>query len=460
MFVDDDGKLQMAMIQILWLYTHNDLRDDSHSPFYANKELVISLNKVLQNYLKDQISETPIKTPELLKKEFNELIKSNASQKKSMSSIATKVLENQLILLQELTLEYTNYLNKVTPNNKEQLYDEIVDYFYATQMEEKVKFDSKQKNITSELYLAFSSNPSAISLCLKLGEVFIKSKYISTHDNRRSCDLEGSGATINASPLISNEEEGSITKSKSDQLFIEHYFEKFKIKSAKETVRNKKNVGFIICAANCVYSAPREIADNDPTNLILIKLKENSFLTLEGSFIQVIKSINSQYGFLVYLYTKIHNELHANYSAILTGEKVPKSLHEQVFKMTIHHESEIDSFLKTHDPELRYIQFMLDWCDGNVHFSECSPRYSGIKYKVDPSNKDHNEKLQHLLLKLDQKKDKTSAEDSELENVKHLLKIRDFSYSNFLAKGILITSGVFVLIALIPNLLTSLIRKK
>ena len=56
---------------------------------------------------------------------------------------------------------------------------------------------------------------------------------------------------------------------------LDRFFgEKLKIKGAKKIVRAEKNVGIIIGAANCVYSAPREIENDDPMNLILKAVHE------------------------------------------------------------------------------------------------------------------------------------------------------------------------------------------
>ena len=116
-------------------------------------------------------------------------------------------------------------------------------------------------------------------------------------------------------------------------------------------------------------------------NLVQIK---SGKLSYEEATVDTITIINSEYKGILGIYEETMSEKMNEYKAALSSsEDEQLSPHLRKFicsdKRT---DNEIKEWIKGNDPEIQYLRFVLDWCDGNVYFLSFAPRYSGETHKV------------------------------------------------------------------------------
>ena len=362
-FKDHSQQLELALIQILWLYIHDDLRDDSSSPLHTNADEVNGMNKGIYFYLRGT-SRASFK--------FSN-VENNVFDMDKVFKKHTKLIP-KLTLLEGLTTEYKHRLDKMFSTTqddarlqqlkvemKNNILKDVDLYFKANHREAVAASQKKTTDLMS--YQEYRKQNSAVPLCATLGETYL--------------------ALNNPDPVYAWYQ---ITQLHEEASYIDVH----------------TDMALHIGAANCIFSAAREYINGDATNLVAIfkKPQNGPELTWPQAYSKAADYVNAKYDSLIESYNMLKEKLRKKTIAIYSSDRTvaeieqdldsldPSSHHyknqyiELVFQKQVKeyfetgdlNEKSIGEFLKLH-PQIQNFKYMFDWTDGNIHFSTHAPRY-------------------------------------------------------------------------------------
>lgn len=380
-FKGHNHQLKLALVQILWLYIHDDLRDEKASPLHTNPKVVNLMNKALSHYLNNPTSTAdPFLLPEEVRAEFKTYPK----------------LLPKLRLLEGLTTEYKHQLDAMFSNPeddalhniksqmKQKLLTDIELYFRANYKEAE---DAKaNKTCTSMAYEDQRKQNSAVPLCATLGETFLALN----HDD----------------PTYA-------------------WFQILELHSIGAYTEVHDDMSLHIGAANCVFSAIREFINGDATNLVTIFKTQDSKreLTWEEAYREATNYVNGKYMKLIHRYQQLKTELLDKTEEVLRAPRKPADIvadlralnpsdygygaqyTQLIFEQNVVEFFHIreqtrenkNAFLKMH-PQLQNFGFIFDWTDGNIHFSTHAPRYKAEEQRFDPTKAENTQVMKDALV--------------------------------------------------------------
>ena len=345
---NNPNQLKLAFVQILWLYVHDDLRDDQSSPLHTDPTNVEKMNEQLHDFLRSDSRDSDVFKFSI---EISNLFKDEPR------------LKAQLIFLEWLTKEYKKQLDQTFHSSGENttgsikkdmikaLLDDISEYFGSNIREAKDANKQPPRNLSE--YEEFRIGNSAVASCVDLLNFF----------------------------SILNSEDPKYA-----------WFQMLKFPNRGDV---SKIAALHIGATNCVFSAVREFNNWDLTNFVVMK-KETDGLPWPDAYQASTDYVNEKYLELISISKKIKEDLHKKTKDALHSNKTlqdiePSELNDEyqehymdlVFKKKVReffkdapnpsHEL-MDQFIEAH-PQIKMLGEIINWMDGNICFSQFAPRY-------------------------------------------------------------------------------------
>ena len=369
--------VELALLQISFLYVHDDIRDDKRSIFYGSEALVRALNRELREYFESDASHE-FKFSEVFKKlvhrKIEEKYSKNTKEIKIKTDTTLNILEvittNYIQKAKKLVSELDNSLDK--EKIEKHLFREMFNYFDVNIDEaKKNEKDSEGKGRTYSIdsYVAARTANSGVPVCLSLGSV------LDILNNRTKED----GPT-HAAFMLNEQMEFQETSFFKD--LVNH------------TVMGVSKV-------NDVFSAIREVFNND-LNRVAIYANANN--NPEAAFARVADESNKHLTFLRQAYQGIIQEkintirqhlesgVESSKKSWTPEEMKDKDNRDAYFKSLVlkqleknADEGKIIDFLKEYDPQVRFLLFCSHWHNGNIAFSLTSNRYQGDEGRLTPT---------------------------------------------------------------------------
>jgi len=421
------GLVELALLQISFLYVHDDIRDDKRSIFFGAEALVTVLNRELRAYFESDASHE-FKFSKAFKEQVYEKINEKYPQKINEIKIKT---DTTLNILEVITTNYIQKAKKLVSKLddsldkgkiEKHLVSEMFNYFEVNIDEaKKNEKDSEGEGRTYSLdsYVAARTANSGVPVCLSLGSV------LDILNNRTKED----GPTHAAFMLNKQAElqEGSLFRN-----VVDH------------TVMGVSKV-------NDVFSAIREAINND-LNMVAIHAENNK--KPEAAFAQVADESNNHLTYLRQAYqcivqqniSSIRKHLESGVESSKKSwtpeEMKDKDNRDAYFKSLVlkkleknADEGKIIEFLEEYDPQVRFFLFCSHWHNGNIAFSLISKRYKGDEGRLTDSEGQlrlpQGITKDVLLSKINTKLSMLKKEDAEdkKQEIDHLKSIADLCRS-------------------------------